>query len=124
MEGIDGSQGFYAQFGPTTAEQRDPKFAVAYEGHECQWNGPSWPFATAVTLTAFANVLNNYSEEVVTKADYWKIFQCYLRSHRFRQIPLEPQPAGASHQDRVETHQPWIDENLNPYTGDWIAQRC
>ena len=115
-------KGFYSQFGPTTAEQRHPGFAVAYEGHECQWNGPSWPFATAVTLTAFANLLNNYSQEVVTKADYWKIFQCYVRSHRFRQIPLEPQPAGAYHLDRVETHQPWIDENLNPYNGDWIAR--
>jgi hypothetical protein len=115
-------KGFYAQFGPTTAEQRCPEFAVAYVGHECQWNGPSWPFATAVTLTAFANLLNNYSQEVVTRADYWNIFQCYVRSHRFRQIPPEPQPAGAYHFYRVETSQPWIDENLNPYDGDWIAR--
>ena len=47
--------GFYAPYGPTVAEQRHPKFAVSYKGHECQWNGPSWPFATAVTLTALAN---------------------------------------------------------------------
>ena len=33
----------YAPFGPTTAEQRHPKFAVSYSGDECQWNGPSWP---------------------------------------------------------------------------------
>lgn len=116
------TKGFYAPFGPTTAEQGCREFAVAYAGHECQWNGPSWPFATAVTLTAFANLLNNYSQEVVSKADYWNIFQCYVRSHRFRQIPSEPQPAGAYHLDRVETRQPWIDENLNPYNGDWIAR--
>ncbi len=36
-------KGFYAPFGPTTAEQRHPGFTVAYQGHECQWNGPSWP---------------------------------------------------------------------------------
>ena len=48
-------QGFYAPFGPTTAEQRHPQFAISYKGHECQWNGPSWPYATAVTLTAMAN---------------------------------------------------------------------
>lgn len=41
--------GFYAPFGPTTAEQRHPKFAVSYQGHECQWNGPSWPYATSIT---------------------------------------------------------------------------
>ena len=45
-------EGFYAPFGPTTAEQRHPGFKISYEGHGCQWNGPSWPFATAVTLTA------------------------------------------------------------------------
>jgi hypothetical protein len=45
-------------FGPTTAEQRDPRFVVAYSGHECQWNGPSWPYSTSVTLTALANLLN------------------------------------------------------------------
>ena len=43
-------QGFYAPFGPTTAEQRHPQFSVVYRGHECQWNGPSWPYSTAVTL--------------------------------------------------------------------------
>ena len=115
-------KGFYAPFGPTTSEQRCPGFAVAYSGHECQWNGPSWPFATAVTLTAFANLLNNYSQTVVTKAEYWGVLQCYVRSHRFRQIPSEPQPATAQHLERIETRQPWIDENLNPYNGDWIAR--
>ena len=49
-------KGFYAPFGPTTAEQRHPRFAVSYHGHECQWNGPGWPYATAVTLTAMANL--------------------------------------------------------------------
>ena len=29
---------------------------------------------------------------------------------------------GASRMERLETRQPWIDENLNPYTGDWIAR--
>ena len=59
-------KGFYAPFGPTTAEQRHPKFAVSYSGHECQWNGPSWPYATAVTLTAMANLLNGPTQDAVT----------------------------------------------------------
>jgi len=100
--------GFYAPFGPTTAEQRHPRFAISYEGHECQWNGPSWPFATSVTLTALANVLNNYEQSVITKADYFRTLQIYTKSHRIR---------------REDGHiVPWIDENLNPYTGDWIAR--
>ena len=46
-----GPAGLLAPFGLTTAEQRHPRFAISYQGHECQWNGPSWPYATAVTLT-------------------------------------------------------------------------
>jgi hypothetical protein len=101
-------QGFYAPFGPTTAEQRHPKFAVSYEGHECQWNGPSWPYATAVTLTAMANVLNNYEQNAVGKADYFETLRIYTRSHTLKR-----------EDGRVV---PWIDENLNPATGDWIAR--
>ena len=55
-------QGFYAPFGPTTAERRHPEFQPAAEGDDCQWNGPSWPFATTITLKALANVLNDYRQ--------------------------------------------------------------
>jgi hypothetical protein len=107
-------QGFFAPFGPTTAEQRHPEFRVSYEGHECQWNGPSWPFATAQTLTALANVLNDYPQEVVSKDDYFKTLKIFTHSHRFRQIP----PDG----DTLVSTDCWIDENLNPFNGDWLAR--
>jgi hypothetical protein len=29
---------------------------------------------------------------------------------------------GAGGLERVESERPWIDENLNPYTGDWMAR--
>jgi hypothetical protein len=106
--------GFYAPFGPTTAEQRHPGFRVSYEGHECQWNGPSWPFATSQTLTALANVLNDYPQNRISKDDFFKTLKVYTGSHRFRQIP----PAG----DTIVSNSPWIDENLNPFTGDWLAR--
>lgn len=106
--------GFYAPFGPTTAEQRHPGFQVSYEGHECQWNGPSWPFATSQTLTALANVLNDYPQDVITKEDYFETLKIYTNSHRFRQIP----PDG----DTVVSSFLWIDENLNPFNGDWLAR--
>jgi len=107
-------QGFFASFGPTTAEQRHPGFRISYEGHECQWNGPSWPFATAQTLTALANVLNDYPQEVVTKDDYFRTLKIFTHSHRFRQIP----PDG----DTLVSEDCWIDENLNPFNGDWLAR--
>jgi len=101
-------KGFYAPFGPTTAEQRHPKFSISYKGHECQWNGPSWPFATTQTLTALANLLNNYKQNTISKSDYFETLKIYTKSHRLKRQG-----------GRVV---PWIDENLNPYTGDWISR--
>ena len=101
-------EGFKAPFGPTTAEQRHPGFSVSYEGHECQWNGPSWPFATSVTLVALANVLNDYPQEVVSPKDFFETLKNYTASHRLKR--------------EDGTIVPWIDENLNPKTGDWISR--
>jgi len=101
-------QGFYAPFGPTTAERRSPGFALSYTGHECQWNGPTWPFATSITLTAMANLLNDYHQSSVSKADYLKTLNIYADSQFLKQ------------DDGKVT--PWIDEDLNPDTGDWIAR--
>jgi hypothetical protein len=99
---------FYAKYGPTTAAQNHPKFRISYEGHECQWNGPSWPFSTSITLTAMANLLNNYAQQYVSKNDYYNLLKIYSQSQRISF------PDGRS--------QPWIDENINPFTGDWIAR--
>ncbi len=101
-------QGFGAPFGPTFTEQREPGFALAYSGHECQWNGPSWPLATAVVLTGLANLLNGYDQTVIGRRAFFDALLTYARSHRL------VHPDG-----RIV---PWIDENLNPYTGDWISR--
>ena len=29
--------GFYAPYGPTSAEQRHPQFKIVYQGHDCQF---------------------------------------------------------------------------------------
>jgi hypothetical protein len=102
------AKGFMAPFGPTTAEQRHPRFTISHEGHECQWNGPGWPFATAVTLTALANVLNDYPQHEISRRDYLETLRSYAKSHHIKRDD--------------GTVVPWIDENLNPFTGDWIAR--
>jgi hypothetical protein len=99
---------FYAPFGPATAEQDHPGFRIAYEGHECQWNGPSWPFATSITLTALANLLNNYAQAYINRADYFKLLLNYSRSQQRKREDGKIVP--------------WIDENLNPFTGDWLSR--
>lgn len=100
--------GFFAPYGPTTAEQRDSRFQIAHHGDDCQWNGPSWPFATTVTLKALANVLNNYQQSAISPEDYFETFLTYTRSHN---IIL---PDGR--------RLPWVDEDLNPFTGTWLAR--
>ena len=40
------------------SQGRAAGFTIDYAGHECKLNGPSWPFATSVALTAFANDLH------------------------------------------------------------------
>jgi len=102
-------QGFLAPFGPTTAEQRHPEFKVSYEGHGCQWNGPSWPFATAVTLTAMANVLNNYKQDAISKSDYLQTLKIYTTSHQRKRAD-----------GKIVS---WIDEDIDPFTGLWIARK-
>jgi len=99
---------FYAPYGPTTAEQCHPGFRIAYEGHECQWNGPSWPFATSVTLTGLANLLNSQKQNYISKDDYFKLLQIYTQCQRLTRDD--------------GTVVPWIDENINPFTGDWISR--
>lgn len=99
---------FYAPFGLTTLDQSDPKFTISYQGHECQWNGPSWPYATSITLTALANLLNNYPQQFISKTDYFNLLKLYANSQQLRV--------------RSGKIIPWIDEDLNPYTGDWISR--
>ena len=99
---------FFAPFGPTTAEQCHPGFRVVYEGHECQWNGPSWPFATSMTLTGLANLLNEQEQSYVKQEDFFRLLKIYAHSQHLKQ------------EDGSVI--PWIDENLNPFTGDWISR--
>jgi len=100
--------GFYAPYGPTTAERRSPQFEIADSGDDCQWNGPSWPFATTITLRALANVLAGYHQSAVTRDDYFQTFLIYTRSQRLKLPDGRVIPA--------------IDEDLNPLTGEWWAR--
>ncbi len=89
---------FWAPFGPTGVEQGDPQFFVSPRC--CVWSGNAWPYATAQTLTALANLLNDYDQGVVDRADYWKLLQTYSMSQR-------------------RDGRPYVAEAANPFTGSW-----
>lgn len=55
-----------------------------------------------------ANLLHDYHQQAISKRDYLDVFKTYTKSHRLKREG-----------GRIV---PWIDENLNPYTGDWISR--
>ncbi len=90
--------GFYAPYGPTSVERRDPQFKITPRC--CVWSGDSWPYATAQTLEAMANLLNNYEQSYVSKADYVKLLKIFSDTQRLN-------------------GKPYIAEAANPDTGAW-----
>ena len=99
---------FLGACGLTTADRSDPGYRVAYEGHPCQWNGPSWPYTTAMTLTSLANAIRGGESGTLGAADYVRLLRLYAASHR-RKL------ADGRAVD-------WIDENQDPETGVWISR--
>lgn len=99
-EQVKDEEGFSAPFGLTTAERRSPRFRSHGTG-TCEWDGAIWPFATSQTLTAMANVLNNYNQNVITEDDYFKQMNLYVESQYYR-------------------GRPYIGEYLDETTGYWL----
>jgi hypothetical protein len=89
---------FFADYGPTVTERRDPQFRVSPRC--CVWSGQSWPYATAQTLTAMARLLQDYDQSVVTRDDYMQLLAVYARTHR-------------------KDGRPYLAEAAHPDTGSW-----
>lgn len=98
---------FYAPYGPTTAEQNHERFMEQHP-HECLWNGPSWPFATSQTLTALSNLLCHYHQTVMEKSDYYRLLKQYAGCHYLTENGKKI---------------PFIDENIDPFTGEWLTRK-
>jgi hypothetical protein len=60
-----------------------------------------WPFATAQTLTAMANLLNNYQQNYVADSNYFGLLNTYVESQYYR-------------------GRPYIGEYLDEKTGYWL----
>jgi hypothetical protein len=96
-------EGFWAPVGLTTAERRHPLFRSHGVG-TCEWDGAVWPFATSQTLTALANVIRDYPQDIVTKRDHFDAFVTYARSHRYDGLP-------------------YLGEYQDERTGQWLKGR-
>ena len=101
--------GFAAPFGLCFAERRASGFRIEYSGHPCQWNGPSWPFATSIALTGLAHALADNAAGSVGKDSFVHLLGQYAA-----------QQIRKTEDGRTI---PWVDENLDPFTGEWIARK-
>lgn len=101
-------RGFKAPFGLTTLERRSPLFQLNYVGHECQWNGPVWPLSTSITLSGMANFLRAGGQNVLSKSDFYDALSTFAKAHHLVR------------EDGKRVF--WIDENIHPFTGDWISR--
>ncbi|MCQ2390721.1 MAG: LamG domain-containing protein [Kiritimatiellae bacterium] len=107
---LDRDDGFNAPRGLTFPEQSAPGFKFTYEGHECQWNGPSWPFATSIALTALRNRLQAAQPEELAAPR--QSFGRLLHQYAAQQVRIREDGRTV----------PWIDEDYHPFTGDWISR--
>ncbi len=91
---------FYAPYGITTADRSHPQFRT-HGCCKCEWDGAVWPFATAQTLTAMENLLNNYKQNYVTKQNYYSLLQTYTNT-------------------QFVNGKPYIGEYLDEKIGTWL----
>jgi len=91
---------FCAPAGLTTADRSHPGFRT-HGCCKCEWDGAVWPFATSQTLTAMANLLNNYKQGYVTNSNYFDLLETYTKSQYWKGLP-------------------YIGEYLDEKTGAWL----
>ena len=103
--------GFCAPAGLTFPARDTPGFdlSVDLRNHECLWNGPSWPYATSVALTALYKTLQTGASLPVSAGDFVRLLKQYAAQQK-----------RTREDGRVVA---WIDENLDPIMGEWIARR-
>ncbi len=94
---------FLSPYGLRTADASHPRYRF-YHPHECLWNGPIWPFATSQTLTAVIEYLHENPHGTITSTEFTSLFLTYAYSHR------------------DTDGSPWLDENMDPETGIWLAR--
>jgi hypothetical protein len=99
-ESLMDTKTFCAPFGITTADRSHPAFRT-HGCCNCEWDGAVWPFATSQTLTAMANLLNNYKQNYVTDSNYFDLLETYVESQYYR-------------------GRPYIGEYLDEKTGYWL----
>lgn len=121
---ITNPQALWTPWPVASASQQCPAYSqdIYFHGKEvggCMWNGPTWPHANSLVLTAMANTLRylhgyhqpEAPDETIhlTRDDFFELFYSYTRA-QYRNQDLA---------------YPWTGEYYNGETGAWrTEQRC
>ena len=98
---------FAGAAGIRTAEISHPRYMNRDSAHECQWNGPCWPYATTQTLNSMIAEIRS-GRHGVAEADFLRELRRYAGIH-------------VRYSDSGEVLD-WIDEDLDADTGAWISR--
>lgn len=101
------SRHFAGAAGIRTADASHPRYMEHASAHECQWNGPCWPFATTQTLNSMIAAIRGPHAELAPD-DFMRELRRYASIHcRFTE------------DGRIVD---WLDEDLDADTGEWISR--
>lgn len=88
MESLFDEDGFLTTYGPTTLEQRNEYYTERKPPFGCCfWQGQSWPFSTAHTLKALAEVVRSRASSRITVAQYYQYLSIYAKTQHKNGVP-------------------------------------
>jgi hypothetical protein len=102
---------FTTPVGLTSGAIDETGYNTGAVGQCCRWDGPTWPFATTITLRAMANLLQDYQQGYIDRTDYFQQLEIYTDSQR--------QEFTQNGETRTI---PWIDESMvsgGAAAGNW-----
>jgi hypothetical protein len=72
-------------------------------GTACMWNGPTWPHANSLVMSAMANTLRHYPPCKLKREHLWELFRSFTKAQYFKQ----------------DLQQPWTGEYYNGLNATW-----
>ncbi|KAF4547394.1 Hypothetical protein D9617_43g040100 [Elsinoe fawcettii] len=92
---------------------------------ECQWNGPVWPYQVTQVLLGLSNVLNSYTQNIVSKDTYLDELRRYTKIHYYNNVlniqedyePDKPGPLVALPRSHHYFHSGYVDLIISGLVG-------
>ncbi|MCC6696752.1 MAG: hypothetical protein IT365_14070 [Candidatus Hydrogenedentes bacterium] len=99
---------FWTKWPVASASMECPAYSqdTKFNGKEvggCMWNGPTWPHANSIVLSAMAATLREYKESPLRVSDFYALLQSFTDAQFYKQ----------------DSNFPWTGEYYNGNDGEW-----